>query len=134
MAAAGRRGAGLLWALVLCGAARAAALGLSLHPPYFNLAATAGIGATATCGEDEGGRPRPELYCKLVGGPAAAPAIQVPGPRGGGRGRPVCLTGRGRAGDAAVASGQVLARGLGAGRPGVSTLRRQASFALFGTF
>ncbi|KYO48268.1 laminin subunit alpha-2 isoform B [Alligator mississippiensis] len=49
---------------------------VSLHPPYFNLAATAGIGATATCGEDEGGRPRPELYCKLVGGPAAAPAIQ----------------------------------------------------------
>lgn len=59
------------------------ALGLSLHPPYFNLAETASIRATATCGEEEsgGGRPRPELYCKLVGGPAASPAghtIQVP--------------------------------------------------------
>ncbi|XP_014426018.2 laminin subunit alpha-3 isoform X2 [Pelodiscus sinensis] len=51
------------------------ALGLSLHPPYFNLAETASIRATATCGEEErGGRPRLELYCKLVGGPAAAPA------------------------------------------------------------
>ncbi|CAM4504786.1 unnamed protein product [Lepidochelys olivacea] len=52
------------------------ALGLSLHPPYFNLAETASIRATATCGEEEsgGGRPRPELYCKLVGGPAASPA------------------------------------------------------------
>ncbi|XP_074843383.1 laminin subunit alpha-3 [Carettochelys insculpta] len=50
-------------------------LGLSLHPPYFNLAETAGIWATATCGQEEsGGRPRLELYCKLVGGPAAAPA------------------------------------------------------------
>ncbi|XP_064298928.1 laminin subunit alpha-3 [Phalacrocorax carbo] len=49
-------------------------MGLSLHPPYFNLAATAGIWATATCGgEAAGGGGRPELYCKLVGGPAAAP-------------------------------------------------------------
>uniref|UniRef100_A0A8C3IVW1 Laminin subunit alpha 3 n=1 Tax=Chrysemys picta bellii TaxID=8478 RepID=A0A8C3IVW1_CHRPI len=51
------------------------ALGLSLHPPYFNLAETASIRATATCGEESGGgRPRLELYCKLVGGPAASPA------------------------------------------------------------
>uniref|UniRef100_A0A8C8EC97 Laminin subunit alpha 3 n=1 Tax=Otus sunia TaxID=257818 RepID=A0A8C8EC97_9STRI len=47
-------------------------MGLSLHPPYFNLAAAASIWATATCGEAAGGG-RPELYCKLVGGPAAAP-------------------------------------------------------------
>ncbi|XP_061452960.1 laminin subunit alpha-3 isoform X2 [Rhineura floridana] len=51
--------------------------GLSLHPPYFNLAETARIWATATCGQDEGGRPRLELYCKLVGGPAASPAGQT---------------------------------------------------------
>uniref|UniRef100_A0A8D0Q416 Laminin N-terminal domain-containing protein n=1 Tax=Sus scrofa TaxID=9823 RepID=A0A8D0Q416_PIG len=46
---------------------------LSLHPPYFNLAEAARIWATATCGEREpdGARPRPELYCKLVGGPTA---------------------------------------------------------------
>ncbi|XP_054579702.1 laminin subunit alpha-3 isoform X4 [Eptesicus fuscus] len=45
----------------------------SLHPPYFNLAGAARIWATATCGEPEpgGARPRPELYCKLVGGPTA---------------------------------------------------------------
>nr|XP_020138029.1 laminin subunit alpha-3 isoform X4 [Microcebus murinus] len=50
-----------------------AAAGLSLHPPYFNLAQAARIWATATCGErgPGGGRPRPELYCKLVGGPMA---------------------------------------------------------------
>ncbi|KAM6135085.1 LOW QUALITY PROTEIN: laminin subunit alpha-3 [Pterocles gutturalis] len=49
-------------------------MGLSLHPPYFNLAAAASIWATATCGEAAaGGGGRPELYCKLVGGPAAAP-------------------------------------------------------------
>ncbi|KAM9386689.1 laminin subunit alpha-3 [Phaethornis superciliosus] len=50
-------------------------MGLSLHPPYFNLAAAASIWATATCGEGAavGGEGRPELYCKLVGGPAAAP-------------------------------------------------------------
>nr|XP_019596793.1 PREDICTED: laminin subunit alpha-3 isoform X1 [Rhinolophus sinicus] len=48
-----------------------AAARLSLHPPYFNLAEAAKIRATATCGEPEpgGARPRPELYCKLVGGP-----------------------------------------------------------------
>ncbi|XP_066575649.1 laminin subunit alpha-3 isoform X1 [Amia ocellicauda] len=45
--------------------------GFSLHPPYFNLAEAARISATATCGEDEAGRPRAELYCKLVGGPTA---------------------------------------------------------------
>ncbi|XP_048219198.1 laminin subunit alpha-3 isoform X2 [Perognathus longimembris pacificus] len=46
---------------------------LSLHPPYFNLAQAAKIWATATCGErgPGGGQPRPELYCKLVGGPTA---------------------------------------------------------------
>lgn len=50
-----------------------AAARLSLHPPYFNLAEAAKIRATATCGEPEpgGARPRPELYCKLVGGPTA---------------------------------------------------------------
>ncbi|XP_046289595.1 laminin subunit alpha-3 isoform X1 [Marmota monax] len=46
---------------------------LSLHPPYFNLAEAAKIWATATCGERGPGgvQPRPELYCKLVGGPNA---------------------------------------------------------------
>ncbi|OXB56392.1 hypothetical protein ASZ78_004925, partial [Callipepla squamata] len=71
-----------LWALLpplfaLCPAQTElpGSLGLSLHPPYFNLAETAGISATATCGEEEEeeGGGRPELYCKLVGGPAAAP-------------------------------------------------------------
>ncbi|XP_023597830.1 laminin subunit alpha-3 isoform X2 [Trichechus manatus latirostris] len=65
----------LLLFLVFCAAARdpGAAAKLSLHPPYFNLAEAARIWATATCGEREpgGGRPRPELYCKLVGGPTA---------------------------------------------------------------
>ncbi|KAM7127014.1 laminin subunit alpha-3 isoform 1-T1 [Molossus nigricans] len=59
----------------VCTAAREApaAAGLSLHPPYFNLAQAARIWATATCGEPEpgGAQPRPELYCKLVGGPTA---------------------------------------------------------------
>ncbi|XP_029467612.1 laminin subunit alpha-5 isoform X2 [Rhinatrema bivittatum] len=45
--------------------------GHSLHPPYFNLAEGTRIWATATCGEEEGGRALPDLYCKLVGGPAA---------------------------------------------------------------
>lgn len=63
---------------------RAAAL--SLHPPYFNLAQAARIWATATCGErgPEVSRPRPELYCKLVGGPTAQGSghtIQVWSPR-----------------------------------------------------
>ncbi|XP_028615306.1 laminin subunit alpha-3 [Grammomys surdaster] len=49
------------------------AAALSLHPPYFNLAQAARIWATATCGERgrEVSRPRPELFCKLVGGPTA---------------------------------------------------------------
>lgn len=50
---------------------------LSLHPPYFNLAETTRIWATATCGQDESGRARLELFCKLVGGPAASPAGQT---------------------------------------------------------
>uniref|UniRef100_A0A8C3JMH8 Laminin subunit alpha 3 n=1 Tax=Calidris pygmaea TaxID=425635 RepID=A0A8C3JMH8_9CHAR len=74
-------GSPLLWALLpplltLCPAEPPGSrgTGLSLHPPYFNLAAAAGISATATCGEAAaGGGGRPELYCKLVGGPAAAP-------------------------------------------------------------
>ena len=69
---------------------------LSLHPPYFNLAEAARIWATATCGEREpgGARPRPELYCKLVGGPTVSssghtiqvrsqvPPGRAPSPRG----------------------------------------------------
>lgn len=43
--------------------------GFSLNPPYFNLAEGAGISASATCGQDEAGAPRQDLYCKLVGGP-----------------------------------------------------------------
>ncbi|XP_017277955.1 laminin subunit alpha-3-like isoform X2 [Kryptolebias marmoratus] len=43
--------------------------GFSLNPPYFNLAEGSGISATATCGQDESGAPRNDLYCKLVGGP-----------------------------------------------------------------
>ncbi|XP_074998078.1 laminin subunit alpha-3 [Calonectris borealis] len=77
-------GSPFLWALLpplltLCSAQPeppgARGTGLSLHPPYFNLAAAASIWATATCGEAAagGGGGRPELYCKLVGGPAAAP-------------------------------------------------------------
>ncbi|KAM3866222.1 laminin subunit alpha-3-like [Diretmus argenteus] len=42
--------------------------GFSLSPPYFNLAEGSRISATATCGQDETGRPRADLYCKLVGG------------------------------------------------------------------
>ncbi|XP_006896997.1 PREDICTED: laminin subunit alpha-5 [Elephantulus edwardii] len=48
---------------------------LSLHPPYFNLAESSRIAASATCGEEAPARgaPRPteDLYCKLVGGPVA---------------------------------------------------------------
>ncbi|XP_075600356.1 laminin subunit alpha-3 [Balearica regulorum gibbericeps] len=76
-------GSPFLWALLaplltLCPAQAehpgSRGMGLSLHPPYFNLAAAASIWATATCGEAAaGGGGRPELYCKLVGGPAAAP-------------------------------------------------------------
>lgn len=68
----------LLAGLALLGAALAAAAeprDFSLHPPYFNLAEGARIAASATCGEEAPARgaPRPteDLYCKLVGGPAA---------------------------------------------------------------
>lgn len=43
--------------------------GFSLSPPYFNLAEGSSISATATCGQDEVGTSRGDLYCKLVGGP-----------------------------------------------------------------
>lgn len=43
--------------------------GFSLSPKYFNLATESRISATATCGEDNLGRPRSDLFCKLVGGP-----------------------------------------------------------------
>ncbi|KAM4557143.1 laminin subunit alpha-3-like [Fundulus diaphanus] len=43
--------------------------GFSLNPPYFNLAEGSSISATATCGQDEAGAPRVDLFCKLVGGP-----------------------------------------------------------------
>ncbi|XP_057713314.1 laminin subunit alpha-3-like isoform X2 [Corythoichthys intestinalis] len=45
--------------------------GFSLSPPYFNLAHRARISSTATCGKDDFGTPRADLYCKLVGGPTA---------------------------------------------------------------
>uniref|UniRef100_A0A8C3RW26 Laminin subunit alpha-5 n=1 Tax=Chelydra serpentina TaxID=8475 RepID=A0A8C3RW26_CHESE len=48
--------------------------GHSLHPPYFNLAESTRIAASATCGEEPGGgspRAVEDLYCKLVGGPVA---------------------------------------------------------------
>lgn len=65
----------LLLLPAVCAAAREplTAARLGLHPPYFNLAEAARIWATATCGEPGPGdeRPRPELYCKLVGGPTA---------------------------------------------------------------
>lgn len=50
--------------------------GFNLNPPYFNLAEGSRISATATCGEDEAGRPSYDLYCKLVGGPAAGVPIE----------------------------------------------------------
>lgn len=43
-------------------------MGFNLNPPYFNLAEGASISATATCGQDDRGAPRLDLYCKLVGG------------------------------------------------------------------
>lgn len=42
--------------------------GFNLNPPYFNLAEGASVSASATCGQDERGAPRLDLYCKLVGG------------------------------------------------------------------
>uniref|UniRef100_A0A671Z2E7 Laminin, alpha 5 n=1 Tax=Sparus aurata TaxID=8175 RepID=A0A671Z2E7_SPAAU len=51
--------------------------GYSLHPPYFNLAEGTKITATATCGEEEGGRTVHDLYCKLVGGPVSGDPSQT---------------------------------------------------------
>lgn len=59
--------------------------GYSLHPPYFNLAESTKITATATCGEDDTGRSVQDLYCKLVGGPVSgdpSQTIQVSGAGG----------------------------------------------------
>ncbi|XP_034090494.1 laminin subunit alpha-3-like isoform X3 [Gymnodraco acuticeps] len=54
--------------------------GYSLSPPYFNLADVSNISATATCGQDENGTPRHELYCKLVGGLTyGLPSQNIPG-------------------------------------------------------
>lgn len=50
--------------------------GFSLNPPFFNLAEGSGISATATCGQDEAGTPRYDLYCKLVGGPTTGVPTQ----------------------------------------------------------
>ncbi|KAM6919501.1 laminin subunit alpha-3-like [Lycodopsis pacificus] len=50
--------------------------GFGLNPPYFNLADVTSISATATCGQDEAGTPKYELYCKLVGGPNNGPPTQ----------------------------------------------------------
>ncbi|XP_035998362.1 laminin subunit alpha-5 [Fundulus heteroclitus] len=77
-------GAGLLALLLSCwGLAATQELpanglnGYSLHPPYFNLAEGTKITATATCGEDEGGRSLQDLYCKLVGGPVSGDPSQT---------------------------------------------------------
>uniref|UniRef100_A0A8C9YW11 Laminin, alpha 5 n=1 Tax=Sander lucioperca TaxID=283035 RepID=A0A8C9YW11_SANLU len=51
--------------------------GYSLHPPYFNLAESTKITATATCGEDDTGRSVQDLYCKLVGGPVSGDPSQT---------------------------------------------------------
>lgn len=51
-------------------------IGFSLSPPYFNLAEGSRISATATCGQDEAGRAKYELYCKIVGGPTHGPPTQ----------------------------------------------------------
>ncbi|GCC23323.1 hypothetical protein chiPu_0001717 [Chiloscyllium punctatum] len=51
--------------------------GFSLHPPYFNLAEGTKITATATCGQDESGKPVEDLYCKLVGGPVSGDPSQT---------------------------------------------------------
>uniref|UniRef100_A0A3Q3XLE7 Laminin subunit alpha 3 n=1 Tax=Mola mola TaxID=94237 RepID=A0A3Q3XLE7_MOLML len=50
--------------------------GFSLNPPYFNIAEGSSISATATCGQDEAGSPRYDLYCKLVGGPTTGVPTQ----------------------------------------------------------
>uniref|UniRef100_A0AAQ4S3F6 Laminin subunit alpha-5 n=1 Tax=Gasterosteus aculeatus aculeatus TaxID=481459 RepID=A0AAQ4S3F6_GASAC len=80
-----RRVALLLWPLVAtcCRFASAQELatngvnGYSLHPPYFNLAEGTKITASATCGEDDGGRALQDLYCKLVGGPVSGDPSQT---------------------------------------------------------
>uniref|UniRef100_A0AAZ3PLT4 Laminin subunit alpha 3 n=1 Tax=Oncorhynchus tshawytscha TaxID=74940 RepID=A0AAZ3PLT4_ONCTS len=59
----------LLWGDVYAQVSFNEITGFSLSPPYFNLAEGSRISATATCGQDETGRPRSDLYCKLVGGP-----------------------------------------------------------------
>uniref|UniRef100_A0A8C7KH65 Laminin subunit alpha 3 n=1 Tax=Oncorhynchus kisutch TaxID=8019 RepID=A0A8C7KH65_ONCKI len=59
----------LLWRDVYAQVSFNEITGFSLSPPYFNLAEGSRISATATCGQDETGRPRSDLYCKLVGGP-----------------------------------------------------------------
>ncbi|XP_053485634.1 laminin subunit alpha-3 isoform X1 [Ictalurus furcatus] len=51
--------------------------GFSMTPPYFNLAEDSVISATATCGEEENGNPRTDLYCKLVGGPTVGLTSQT---------------------------------------------------------
>lgn len=51
--------------------------GFSLTPPYFNLAEDSRITATATCGEEETGNSRTDLYCKLVGGPTVGLTSQT---------------------------------------------------------
>ncbi|XP_062285798.1 laminin subunit alpha-3-like isoform X1 [Scomber scombrus] len=51
-------------------------IGFSLSPPYFNLAEGSRISATATCGQDEAGKAKYELYCKIVGGPTNGPPTQ----------------------------------------------------------
>ncbi|XP_051258985.1 LOW QUALITY PROTEIN: laminin subunit alpha-3-like [Dicentrarchus labrax] len=53
--------------------------GFSLNPPYFNLAQGTSISATATCGQDESGTPRYDLYCKLVGGPTGVLTQNIQG-------------------------------------------------------
>ncbi|XP_051879392.1 LOW QUALITY PROTEIN: laminin subunit alpha-3-like [Pristis pectinata] len=82
--ARGSRARLLLWAVLLQSGRAAGGQsapdrlnGFSLHPPYLNIAQGADISATATCGEDGTGRPRVDLYCKLVGGPAAGASSQT---------------------------------------------------------
>ncbi|XP_037132642.1 laminin subunit alpha-3-like isoform X1 [Syngnathus acus] len=66
----------ILLSIIVCRCTRAqetfsGATGFSLSPPYLNLAQRSRISASATCGKDEFGTPRADLYCKLVGGPTA---------------------------------------------------------------
>uniref|UniRef100_A0A3Q3D4E5 Laminin subunit alpha 3 n=1 Tax=Hippocampus comes TaxID=109280 RepID=A0A3Q3D4E5_HIPCM len=71
----------VLLAFIVCRCTRAqetlnGLTGFSLSPPYFNLAQGSRISATATCGKDEFGTPRADLYCKLVGGPTTGLVTQ----------------------------------------------------------